>query len=945
MNRPFHSVTAALLLLITIFMTAQGQSLRYLVRNQFRPFAIDRVVLEHEVSAGLKGEIPLLTLLLDSVSVDRVYRSVYQNDTTIHFLQSAIRLQVTSDTGFRNGLRLLLRFFNHDSVSHQLENVVPFGQRPEWVWISASGSKEWPGYLCRSKLHRPGHAPVGVVLPDNAWHMGYCDIPLNDTLRLVAMTRRIDRDKERSSIDRWKVTLQPGGWVEYAMMADVYHGDWHKGLKLFFQDRWLFDLPQFDDSLFRRGDLAWMKHSYLMLLQFAWDKKYYDFLAQRHTFYESLFEYDDLTGGYDIFTLWPTWPRLGLDPRNQWDMYRDLPGGIPELRNQVRMAHQKGKRYFISYNPWDEGTRKEDHLTGMEQLLRETGADGVVLDTRGASSRELQAAADRVKPGIIMYSEGMAIPRDMPGIVSGRVHDALVMPPPLNLNKFIKPGFAIFRVLQLADDRLHREIAVAFFNGYGIEINTMRPGRPDWIREEFAFLGRTTRILRENTHMFTNGSLFPLLPTFIDSVYVNGWHDEDSRLFTILSLNPRGHKGALFTLSGSDLSTDSQKESNEYRWIDLWNHLPVSPIWKGDSLLIPTYLEPFDPEWLQTRREGNPGCIARFRQHLQTDLNDGRIRIRCHFGDRISITSGNPDYQKQPVHLPVKDTIISFLPLFGANTSKIVVQLFLSDKLIDEVILSPITGTPVRFERSPFISASETTPEGMVEIPGGLFRFCTARAPGTLTPFIPLPGSEDTTAITMPTFFMDRYPVTNIEFKKFLDSSGYEPEDTTHFLAHWAGGQIVPGLEYHPVVYVSMQDAMAYARWAGKRLPSEAEWQYAAQGTDMRKFPWGNEPDSLKCNSGLNKTTPVNQFPEGVSPFGVMDLIGNVWQMTGDLYDNGSYFFTMIRGGSHYAPTESIWYVTGGMLPADHPELLLLVSPGLDRNSTVGFRCVADKVK
>jgi len=74
-----------------------------------------------------------------------------------------------------------------------------------------------------------------------------------------------------------------------------------------------------------------------------------------------------------------------------------------------------------------------------------------------------------------MYSEGMAVPKDMPGIVSGGVHDALVLPPPVNLNKLIKPDFAIFRVLQLADDRLHREIACAFFNGYGIEINTMRP--------------------------------------------------------------------------------------------------------------------------------------------------------------------------------------------------------------------------------------------------------------------------------------------------------------------------------------------------------------------------------------------------------------------------------------------------------------------------------------
>jgi len=153
----------------------------------------------------------------------------------------------------------------------------------------------------------------------------------------------------------------------------------------------------------------------------------------------------------------------------------------------------------------------------------------MLADTKGASSKELQATADKVKPGIIMYSEGMAVPKDMPGIVAGRVHDALVLPPPLNLNKFIKPDFAIYRVLQLADDRLHRELAISFFNSYGVEIITMRPGRPSWIREEFAYLGRTTKILRENNMVFHNYDWMPLLPSMTDSIYVNRWISKDKK--------------------------------------------------------------------------------------------------------------------------------------------------------------------------------------------------------------------------------------------------------------------------------------------------------------------------------------------------------------------------------------------------------------------------------
>ena len=137
---------------------------------------------------------------------------------------------------------------------------------------------------------------------------------------------------------------------------------------------------------------------------------------------------------------------------------------------------KKGAKFFICYNPWDESTRTEGHLKGLADLIRETGADGVVLDTRGASSKELQDAADKVRPGVVMYSEGMAIPKDMPGIVSGRVHNALYYVPMLNLNKFIKPEFAIFRVAELFKEKIQREFATSFFNGYGTELNIFAPG-------------------------------------------------------------------------------------------------------------------------------------------------------------------------------------------------------------------------------------------------------------------------------------------------------------------------------------------------------------------------------------------------------------------------------------------------------------------------------------
>ncbi|MDZ7647454.1 MAG: hypothetical protein U5K54_09855 [Cytophagales bacterium] len=86
----------------------------------------------------------------------------------------------------------------------------------------------------------------------------------------------------------------------------------------------------------------------------------------------------------------------------------------------------------------------------------------------------------------------------MQGIISGRVHNALYYPPYLNLNKFIRPDFAIFRVAEVFKEPIQREYAVAFFNGYGTEINQFAPGHPEWEDEQNSYLGRTTKILREN---------------------------------------------------------------------------------------------------------------------------------------------------------------------------------------------------------------------------------------------------------------------------------------------------------------------------------------------------------------------------------------------------------------------------------------------------------------
>jgi formylglycine-generating enzyme required for sulfatase activity len=194
-------------------------------------------------------------------------------------------------------------------------------------------------------------------------------------------------------------------------------------------------------------------------------------------------------------------------------------------------------------------------------------------------------------------------------------------------------------------------------------------------------------------------------------------------------------------------------------------------------------------------------------------------------------------------------------------------------------------------------------------------------------------------------FWIDKYPVTNAQFKKFLDATHYHPQDDLNFLRDWKNGGYPAGGDNKPVTWVSLEDARAYAAWAGKRLPQEWEWQYAAQGTDGRTYPWGNAwnadavpvPDKGRTMRGPDA---VDVHPQGASPFGVMDLVGNVWQWTDEFQDEHTRG-GILRGGSYYQPQGSIWYFPQAYKLGEHGKLLM-TAPSMDRSGGLGFRCAQD---
>ena len=176
---------------------------------------------------------------------------------------------------------------------------------------------------------------------------------------------------------------------------------------------------------------------------------------------------------------------------------------------------------------------------------------------------------------------------------------------------------------------------------------------------------------------------------------------------------------------------------------------------------------------------------------------------------------------------------------------------------------------------------------------------------------------DERQSVGLDSFYIDRYPVTNAQFRLF--DPGY---------TYPAGRD-----NYPATTRLTWYRANAYARWVGKRLPSEEEWEKAARGTDGRLYPWGNQFDPSRCNtkeSGILGFTPVDQYPTGQSPYGCFDMAGNVLEWTASWFDEQRNFM-VVKGGSW----DDFDYVArcASHMGYEHFYPMTMI---------IGFRCVKD---
>jgi len=234
------------------------------------------------------------------------------------------------------------------------------------------------------------------------------------------------------------------------------------------------------------------------------------------------------------------------------------------------------------------------------------------------------------------------------------------------------------------------------------------------------------------------------------------------------------------------------------------------------------------------------------------------------------------------------------------------------------------------------LQAGEPSLEGMAYIPAGKFTM----------------GGDDgdrderpAQEIHVDAFYIDRTEVTNREYQKFIDATGHRvplAAMKVHLPCEWVDGRYPEGRGDHPVVLVSWEDAIAYALWAGKRLPTEAEWEKAARGTDGRKYPWGNEWDPARCNSShsdTRDTTPVGSYPSGASPYGCLDMAGNLQEWCLDIYQK--FYYPVMPAFNPQGPEDGVCMVvrdgSWGHRDVRSANRTRIIPP--HRLTTIGFRC------
>jgi formylglycine-generating enzyme required for sulfatase activity len=569
-------------------------------------------------------------------------------------------------------------------------------------------------------------------------------------------------------------------------------------------------------------------------------------------------------------------------------MIRSMPGGIEGVRNMISDFHRRGVRVLFPMMMWDQGTRHPGMSwpDAIAKLMSEVGADGINGDTQDGVPLAFTEAAEKSGHPLAFEPEGGPADEALAWNLMTWGQYKYPFVPMVDKYKWLEP-----RHMVNISDRWNRDktddLQFAFFNGVGWECWENIWGIWNGITPRDAEATRRVATLeRALARFLISPDWEPLAPTLRYGVYASRWPLGAETVWTMVNRNE-------YDASGPQIEVPAEDGK---RYFDLYHGVEVQP-----------------------ERSGGGKAVLSFP-------------IEAHGYGALLATRSSPDAGIQSLMAKMREMTATPLASYSHEW-----------KTLQQQVV-PIAAT----------RPAEAPPADMIKIPAGDFNF---RVQG-----IEIEGFDDIGVdvqypwedsarrfhnhpMHIPAFWIDKYPVTNAQFKKFLDSARYHPQDDLNFLRDWQNGTYPAGWENKPVTWVSLEDVRAYAQWAGKRLPHEWEWQYAAQGADGRLYPWGNTWDDAAvpvADKGrtMRGPDPVDVHARGASPFGVMDLVGNVWQWTEEFVDEHTRG-GILRGGSYYQPQGSIWYFPQAYRLDQHGKLLMM-APSMDRAGTLGFRCVMD---
>jgi len=730
-----------------------------------------------------------------------------------------------------------------------------------------------------------------------------------------------------------------GAWEGgYVPCTPLSHYDWLTDITHWRAERRI--RIGYDPARYEMPALKWTQSSFMQPQMMVHDRYFYDPVANKYTVDRYLDDLDKRYGGIDAVLIWATYPNMGIDDRNQHDMVRSMPGGVDGVRQMVADFHRRGVKVLFPMMMWDQGTRDPGASwpDAIATLMKQIDADGINGDTQDGVPLAFSLAADKVNHPLAFEPEGGPHDEGIAWNVLTWGQYTFQFVPTVDRYRWLEPRHQVNIQGRWLRDKTD-DLQFAFFNGEGWESwenvwgiwNGVTPRDGEATR-------RVANIERAIAPFLVSQDWEPFYPMHRYGVFASKWPLGNQTLWTIVNRNE-------FDVSGRQMTVPYEKGM---RYFDLYHGVELNAKTEDDRSVLE----------FTTEEHGYGAVLA---------------------------TPGTADGKVQELMAKMKGMTEKPLASFSHEWKPLAQQLV---------------------EIPPTKSAA-TAPEGMIRINGTDFLF---KIEG-----IEIEGSDDVGVdvqypwedtprrfhehkMQIKPFYIDKYPVTNAEFKKFLDATHYRPKDDLNFLKDWKGGMYPDGAAKKPVTWVSIEDAREYAKWAGKRLPHEWEWQYASEGNDNRLYPWGNcdwlppvpragVPTAIPsagispqvpagtstavpgapvtspvpvnvspCNWGSDpKNAPapiadrgrvmltaadVDAHPNGASPFGVMDMVGNVWQWTDEYVDDHTRA-AIVRGGSHYRPLGSIWYFPQAYKNSQHGKLLLM-APSYDRSGALGFRCVKD---